>query len=1504
MDAVPSTPNTIHVDFNARQIPCVSKAYDYVVCSGVMEYIIPVHLLLEMLGKWGRTVIISYAVTGPTQSQEARRKCGWLNHFSDSRVRGLFARHGLRLQLVIPWERQLIYVLDSSKTIHSYFNVPQEKDQSDITSVFRYDPSNAGDFFCAPLRYLNFGSLRCADILNLGDPALLSSRLVIGGGGLLSSKTFNPCFEKLLERDYEFLIGWGLGDNARYDSIAGYTEQIECRYPDFLNRFSLVGVRDYGTAFPWVPCASCLHPLFAEKWAVQHEVVVFEHKRIPIPIADFPRMSNNTNDFQRVLAFLGSARVVITNSYHAAYWSQLLGKGVLAFPFSTKFYQLKHRVTLCRPAEWKRHLDRVESQPSALKECIEANLGFAEKVRSLIGWPRQCLCLSDDFAPSEIEACDLRLPANEEDRPATDGSRSMHPKQSHTGGGQNATLHSVEEIRVERAMSGSEMEAFLVAIPEDAVVEIGNSEDEGFDALKMRLCELEHVGRSPETRKQIWRGSKRQRSSCPSLDPEHRLPTIISFYTIDTPYAELANRLRESCKTLGLDYRIEGIESKGSWEFNCATKARFILDQWRRLKVPVLWVDADALVRRKPSLLAGTDADFAVHKIERWEMASGTIYFNQTNHAQRLLERWGELCRLEPAVWDQHHLDAAWEEMANLFPLKTIWLPQSYTKVFDRPILPGEDTQPVIEHFQASRQFKRTVSNLAPTPFKRFSDEFRIARSVSRPFLTATEQRSHAEYQSDDHLKCANNDSRVVLGSSRKPRLFTEYNNPQARLLSSLWKDAEIESFVDDVLNVCGVGPKLLVGEHAKSMSHEFLRRGISASHVNSVDDMLHRSLPNMSFESIVLIGTVELQPSVLSEQLVREFWRVTCQSVLLHLDISDVSETHARTFWQDLFFQGGFRHHPLGNLMQRNYCSGHRSLVLAFEHRPTADARITDDWGRLCGSQSDALQSSYTVAARQVRPGDTVVELGCGCGFGLYLMHRASRGSRFLGVDSSQESIEQAKLEYCSVAPLLEFQHALPATALRSFPDNSIHLLVCRDLQGSGLQSESTIPELLRVVVPGGHLLVGDSSESSVVGSKLHEALGGCFYVEAVIDPPAGTEGQWLLAMKNPLSSPVPEYRETVFGNLSTTQHVSIRYAEFYRNPWIIHSLVHIGYRTVSPKILTDCAKQLLLSEPPGNPDHGAALCLLLYRALSGVIPDGMSETQLVDQATAILGTLASNKHQLRWQVSLSFVLGLLHTHRGRFAEARKWFECCAALDPLVFSVHLSTKTTEALFLSGWLAFTAGDLSAARSAWERGLAFGNRLTSRPLTETLMQSDFPNLFDYGDGMRELIYALENVARCANGIHCLRLKENNVPIRWDLIHNCFRFQHETVNRALRVAQGRVAQLCSEVDEARKKVGQGTRESAQELRALQEELDGSRAALRERTAELDAERATLRSRTEELDRDRQALRERGAELDQARQETQKCAHAARVFHERVGQLSAELDKLRSSNARKGV
>ncbi len=193
---------------------------------------------------------------------------------------------------------------------------------------------------------------------------------------------------------------------------------------------------------------------------------------------------------------------------------------------------------------------------------------------------------------------------------------------------------------------------------------------------------------------------------------QHPSPVVVSYYTTGSHYERCARELVASIEALGADqpYCIVGIESAGSWEANCSLKPSFILNCLRELQRPVLWVDADAKLQRIPHVPAGFD--FAIHRHDGWEFASGTVYFGYNERAIGLLEHWIELCQMRPLVWDQMLLDQAWAEYAQDHDLVTGWLPESYTHIFDTKVAPKGLQGPVITHYQASR----SVENKRPKP--------------------------------------------------------------------------------------------------------------------------------------------------------------------------------------------------------------------------------------------------------------------------------------------------------------------------------------------------------------------------------------------------------------------------------------------------------------------------------------------------------------------------------------------------------------------------------------------------------------------------------------------------------------------------------------------------------------------------------------------------------------------------------------------------------------------
>ena len=67
-------------------------------------------------------------------------------------------------------------------------------------------------------------------------------------------------------------------------------------------------------------------------------------------------MSNvGETPFEEVAGFLASGRVVVTNSYHGAYWTTLLGRPTLLWePWCSKFLLLRYPHPWVGPGDWER----------------------------------------------------------------------------------------------------------------------------------------------------------------------------------------------------------------------------------------------------------------------------------------------------------------------------------------------------------------------------------------------------------------------------------------------------------------------------------------------------------------------------------------------------------------------------------------------------------------------------------------------------------------------------------------------------------------------------------------------------------------------------------------------------------------------------------------------------------------------------------------------------------------------------------------------------------------------------------------------------------------------------------------------------------------------------------------------------------------------------------------------------------------------------------------------
>lgn len=237
---------------------------------------------------------------------------------------------------------------------------------------------NIGDHVSSPFHYFQWpiGSV------HKDSRAYTGGDVVFGGGGLI-----HPGIDEFLKKAAEDKscksIYWGTGVN--------YHGQSEIVYPEWLKQGTLVGLRDYGNPFHYVPCASCLNPAFI--WTTQvpiHSYVFYEHGRIPLQLSNAvgaPILTNYPKErfwaFPKILQFLASGDTVVTNTYHGAYWAMLLGRKVVCVnPVSNRFLGFKYPPVFATHQNW---IDMAQSAVAApsdyLNECRTLNMEFYELVK-------------------------------------------------------------------------------------------------------------------------------------------------------------------------------------------------------------------------------------------------------------------------------------------------------------------------------------------------------------------------------------------------------------------------------------------------------------------------------------------------------------------------------------------------------------------------------------------------------------------------------------------------------------------------------------------------------------------------------------------------------------------------------------------------------------------------------------------------------------------------------------------------------------------------------------------------------------------------------------------------------------------------------------------------------------------------------------------------------------------------------------------------------------------
>jgi len=195
-----------------------------------------------------------------------------------------------------------------------------------------------------------------------------------------------------------------------------------------------------------------------------------------------------------------------------------------------------------------------------------------------------------------------------------------------------------------------------------------------------------------------------------------RMPLVISHYTKGTGYEEEIRNLRTDLFNLNIASVFHVIDHLGSWRANsnyCAKSVQRALNYDNGNK-DVLRVDADARFRQRPTIFEQDDFDADIAAVVHdfpWrknELLGGTLFFRNNKMVKDLVSVWVEKA-CNSSRKNERNGDLL-QEILGYGPyqyLKFVKLPPTYCQIFDLMANCGD---PVIEHFQASRRFKRQVN--------------------------------------------------------------------------------------------------------------------------------------------------------------------------------------------------------------------------------------------------------------------------------------------------------------------------------------------------------------------------------------------------------------------------------------------------------------------------------------------------------------------------------------------------------------------------------------------------------------------------------------------------------------------------------------------------------------------------------------------------------------------------------------------------------------------------
>lgn len=276
----------------------------------------------------------------------------------------------------------------------SYTNtsIPENKTQKII--FISCGGNNAGDKYCSPHLFYKFNGYQ-VDYRNNWKLAngLKNNIIIFGGGGIIdTNKDRSNYFRTLPENNIYF--HWGSGSNKLNLQEINWKparNEINVR-DDILKNFIFVGRRDYLDRYynkhEYVPCVSCKIKHLQNSFKIIRRIGIIQHCWLKqIKNLNYPTISMDLkkHNIAEIIKFIGESEIIITGSFHAAYWGQLMQKKVIINGnWSSKFDTMKYK-----PVKLSNNIEDdirkcIVPPHEYLKECIKLNDDFYMKIMNRI----------------------------------------------------------------------------------------------------------------------------------------------------------------------------------------------------------------------------------------------------------------------------------------------------------------------------------------------------------------------------------------------------------------------------------------------------------------------------------------------------------------------------------------------------------------------------------------------------------------------------------------------------------------------------------------------------------------------------------------------------------------------------------------------------------------------------------------------------------------------------------------------------------------------------------------------------------------------------------------------------------------------------------------------------------------------------------------------------------------------------------------------------------------